>query len=266
MDKRWSETVSKLDFAERWLQDGLRVIEFAGGICSINVDMGACAALISDLKREGIPMTYAPLIVCATAKALSRHSKLQKLVAGNRQVCGGKIDICLSVAGDAIVTPTVIIENADDKNLVEISIELRAKTPLVRARDQRMIEFLRQWGWLLPFGFLRRFLLRSLLRQLWYRRRASGTFQVTILPTLDLCVPLAFNTAAALGVGGILQRPVVIEGQVQARLTAPFTCSIDHKQWNGTDAATFLKELKNILENETFALLPTNTPTPVPPS
>jgi pyruvate/2-oxoglutarate dehydrogenase complex dihydrolipoamide acyltransferase (E2) component len=248
------ESASRVDFAQRWLRDGLRVIEPAGGVCSLLIEMSACALLIDELKKRGLAMTYAPIVVCAVAKALSRHPKLHRLIGANKQISGGAVDICLSVAGDAVVTPVVIIENAGEKHLVEIWNEIRQKTPIARAEDEKLQSLLRRWGWVLPIGFLRRAILRMLLGQLWYKRRVSGTFQVTILPSLDLVMPLTFNTAGALGMGAVLTRPVVIDERVEPRLAAHFTCAIDHAQWSGVDVLAFLRELKSVIENETAGL------------
>ena len=85
------------------------------------------------LKAEGRPATYAPVIVCATAKALARHSKLQTLIAGNKKLSGGPIDICLSIASDEVLTPVVVLEKADQKNASEIGLELLTKAPLARS-------------------------------------------------------------------------------------------------------------------------------------
>lgn len=43
-----SESVSTLNYSERWLRDGLSVIEPAGGICTLDIDMSRCAACLAD--------------------------------------------------------------------------------------------------------------------------------------------------------------------------------------------------------------------------
>lgn len=252
-------TVTKIDHAERWMRDGLRVVESFGGCYSLLIDMSACAANRERLKLEGNPVKYASVIVCAAAKALSRHPKLQVLLAGNRKLSGSNIDVCISIAGDEIITPVVIVEDASHKTVYEIGHELLRKTPQARSEAAKVRELLMTWGWLVPFGFLRRQLLKFLLAKIWYRRRMSGTFQVTILPGLDFLAAQIFNTAAILAVGGIAERPLVVNGEVKARLTAPFTCSIDHKQWNGENAAIFLTELRTILEREADELFNVET-------
>lgn len=212
------------------------------------------------MKAQDLSVTYAAFVVCAAARALARHPHLQRVLAGKRQLRPAHIDICLSVAGDAVVTPVVILEQADQKNVVSLSAEIRRKAPQARRETGRLLDGLNRWGWLLPSRLLRQQLLRFLLQWPQYRRKVSGTFQVSILPEPDLFVPLLFNTPAALGVGSIRERPLVIDGAVQAVLAAQFACAIDHGQWTGLDAQTFLRELRHILEREAASLCPEGVP------
>jgi pyruvate dehydrogenase E2 component (dihydrolipoamide acetyltransferase) len=99
-----------------------------------------------------------------------------------------------------------------------------------------------------PSGFMRRALMRYLMNQLWYRRLASGTFQITVVPTVDLFVPFLFNTAAALGAGRIRDRVVAVNGHTEIRPILPLACCFDHKVWNGMDTAKFLNAVKEELE------------------
>lgn len=247
--------VSGLDYAQRWLRDGLHVIHSAGGLGSQLFDMTGCALLIQELRQQHIAMTYTPIVVAAAARALARHPNIHRLISGRKQIIGGPVDICLSIAGDAVVTPVVIIRNAGEKDLFEISKEIKEEAPRAREESEKLQVLLRRWGWVLPFSFLRRAFLRMLLDQLGYRRRVSGTFQISMLP-VDLFVPLIFNTAGALGMGAVLKRPINVDGRIENRLTAYFSCAIDHTQWNGVEALTFIRELKTIIEDEVSTLAP----------
>lgn len=254
MTERWGGVITSVDFAERWMADGIRVAGAGGGMVSVLVDMTSCAAALQRWKSQGRRVTYAPVIVCAVGRTLAKHSQLQKLVAGNRKLSGGRIDIGLSIAGDEILTPMVVLEGVDRKVAFDVYREIQEKAPTARAEADKLMQVLRRWGWVVPFGFLRRRILKSLLNRLWYKRGISGLLQVTILPDLDLVAAQTFNTAGILAVGGVSERPIVWNGQVTARLTACFTCTIDHKQWNGGNASIFLQELKKILEHEADSL------------
>ena len=243
--------VEKLDYAERWLRDGLRVVDPPGGLLTLEVDMSDAARVKKTMQEVGAPVTYTHLIVHATARALRDAPRIHRLVAGNRRLFPDDIDICLSVAGESVVTPVLIIEGADQKSLAEIAAIIRNGAAEAQQQDQRLNNLLRRWGWLVPFGILRRALLRFFLQRLWYRRRASGTFQLSIIPSVDWCVPFLFNTAAAVGAGRVRDRAVAVNGRVEVRPTLVLTCCIDHKVWNGMEAAKFLDGVKMHLERGT---------------
>lgn len=240
--------VERLDYAERWLRDGMRVVEPAGGIFAVEVDMSNALALKGRMKEAGTPVTYTHMIVHAAARTLAGHPELHRLVAGNTKLFPESVDICLSVAGEGAVTPVIIIENAGNKSLAEIAANVRECTPEAQRQDLRLHEILRTWGWIAPFGILRRALLRFLLARVRYRRQVSGTFQVSIVSSVDLAAPFLFNTAGVLGAGRVRERTVPVEGRIEIRPVLLLTCCIDHKVWNGLEAANFLNFIKMRLE------------------
>jgi pyruvate/2-oxoglutarate dehydrogenase complex dihydrolipoamide acyltransferase (E2) component len=247
-----SDKVTTLDYAERWLRDGLHECGRAGALEVIEVDVTLASAAIRRLKSEGTPITWTPIFVRAAAMALARNTGLHKLVAGNSRLHPSKVDICLSLAGDSSVTPVLVIEDAASKNLLAIAAEVRRRTPEATAENRKMIAGLRRFGWLVPFSGLRRKLIGFMLRRSWYRRKVSGTFQVTCLPQVDLFAPFLFNSAAALGVGGVRERVVALNGQPVVRPMVTLSCCLDHAQWNGMAAALFLTTLRDILESGEF--------------
>ncbi len=245
--------VTRLDNAELWLRDGLQECGQAGGFEALDADATAGTAILKRFKAEGAPITWTHIFVRAAAMVLARNPELHQLVAGNSRVSPSTIDICLSVAGDASITPVLIIEDAAEKDLRAIAAEVVRRTPEAMEENRKMLRALRRFGWIVPFSSLRRALIGGLLRQPWYRRKASGTFQVTCLPQVDLCAPLLFNTAAALGVGRVRDQVVAVNGQAVVRPTVTLFCCVDHTVWNGMAAARFLNALRGIVESGEFA-------------
>jgi len=240
--------VEKLDYADRWLRDGLRVVAPPGAMVTLDVDMSNAAAFKQRINETGTRVTFTHLIVHATARALAEHPELHRLVAGNKRLFPESIVICLSVAGDGVVTPVLMIEDAGRKSLAEIASRVREGAEEAKQQDRKMNELLKRWGWVAPLGIMRRALVGFLLERLWYRRRASGTFQVSVISSVDSFAPFLFNTAAALGAGRVRDRAVPVEDRIEIRPVMALTCCIDHKVWNGMDAATFLNSVKNYLE------------------
>jgi pyruvate dehydrogenase E2 component (dihydrolipoamide acetyltransferase) len=97
---------------------------------------------------------------------------------------------------------------------------------------------------------------------------AEGTFTISTLGMMDIG---AFTPvidppeAAVLGVGATKNKPVVLEGRASAgrggepviavRPIAVFCLSVDHRLVDGTDAARFLSQLKELAENPGLFLL-----------
>ena len=237
-----------LNFAERWLRDGLLVSQSPGFFQVIEVDMSACQTILKKLRQQGVKVTYTHLFVRATAIALKRHSTLHQLVSSSRRLYPGKIDIGLSVAGISFVAPVMVIKNAGEKSLRDIATEIINNRSYIREQENKQFAFLKKWGWIVPFGFLRRWILRFLLSKLWFRRQGVGTFQISCIPDVDIFVPFMFNTSAILGIGRVCERVLAIGGEVVVRPTVMISCCVDHKVWDGIKAAQFINELKQILE------------------
>jgi pyruvate dehydrogenase E2 component (dihydrolipoamide acetyltransferase) len=61
--------------------------------------------------------------------------------------------------------------------------------------------------------------------------------------------------AGIVAVGAIVPKPVVQDGQVTVRRRVRLTMSCDHRVIDGATGATFLKTLKQMLENPLAMLL-----------
>jgi pyruvate dehydrogenase E2 component (dihydrolipoamide acetyltransferase) len=55
--------------------------------------------------------------------------------------------------------------------------------------------------------------------------------------------------SAILGVGRIVERPVVVNGQITIRPMTVLSLTFDHRITDGAQAAQFCQRLKQILEN-----------------
>lgn len=257
------DRLDSLDWAERWLGDGFRVLDAPGGFVLVDVDVSGAERLVARLREQGISATLNHVAVRACALALARHPELHVLVAGTRRLRPARVDIGLSVAGETNFAPVMIIEDAAQKPLPELSSEVARRVPEVREKEQKDLAWLRRWGWLIPFGFLRRAILRRLQDSLWFRRKLSGTFQITCLP-VDVVSAFYFNSAASLGVGRARDRVIAVDGRPAVRPVMTLSGTIDHKVWDGARVATLVQEVKRIIEEgELDAELSSVAPAPL---
>jgi pyruvate dehydrogenase E2 component (dihydrolipoamide acetyltransferase) len=236
-----------LDFAERWLLDGLRVLRPALSVHQSTVDMTNALARLERLRRAGVQATTTHLLVRATARALAANPGLHQIIAGTRRHRPNRVDIGLSVSGDTFVAPVLVIEGADQKSEAEIAAETTRRAPEAREADRRMLGALRRWGWLLPFGFLRRALMKCLFMSPTFRRKGAGTFQVSTVP-VDWALTSTFATAGVLVAGQVSSRVVAVDGHPAVRPMLTLTLSGDHGVWDGRAAARFLAAVKSELD------------------
>src|SRR5262249_10871088 len=163
----------------------------------VHVDMTNALEHLTSLRRAGVLASPAHLLVRAAALAFRENPSLHQMVIGNRRYRPERIDIGLSVTGEAIVVPVMVIEAAGRKAVGDIAAEVARRAPEVQQGDQKMLNALRRWGRLVPFGFLRRSVLRLLFSSPTFRRQGAGTFQVSVVP-VDWGFTSSFATAGVL--------------------------------------------------------------------
>jgi pyruvate dehydrogenase E2 component (dihydrolipoamide acetyltransferase) len=86
----------------------------------------------------------------------------------------------------------------------------------------------------------------------------GSTFTVSNFGALGLDdgVPVInYPEAAILGIGSLKPRAVVIDGEVVARPTMALTCAFDHRIADGAQVASFLGDLRGLIETPESALL-----------
>ena len=127
---------------------------------------------------------------------------------------------------DGLVTP--VVKNAQTKSLLEISREV--KDMAARARDKK----------LMPNEF------------------DGGTITISNLGAWGIeSFDAIVNPpqAAILSVGGISHKPVVVNGEIVVGQRMNIGLSCDHRVIDGAVAATFLNEVKKLIENPALMLV-----------
>ncbi|HEN20657.1 MAG TPA: dehydrogenase, partial [Desulfobacteraceae bacterium] len=145
------------------------------------------------------------------------------------------------------VVPT-IIRAANKKTVQEIHHHIRAaqEKQVEKAGVYRSI----QWYLRIPV-FIRRLLFRFLDRFPHKMKEFSGTVMVTSIGMFGRGagwgLPIASHTLNVT-VGGIVERPQLIEGNLENREFLCLTVSFDHDIIDGAPAARFVQKFKNFLE------------------
>jgi len=202
---------------------------------------------LEGLRAAGVHASSTHLLVSAAARALANVPGLHQIVAGTRRQRPSTVDIGLSIAGETFVAPVLVIERADQKTIAEIATEITRRTPAVQEEDRRLRQRLRRWGWLLPFGSVRRLVLRVLFASGTFRRKGVGSLQVSTVP-VDWALSATFAAPGVLVGGQTWSRVVVVDGQPAVRPVMTLTLSSDHGVWDGRAVARLLAAVKMELE------------------
>ncbi len=243
-----------LNYAERWFHDGIAVSRPPAFVEVLEIDMLHAKALIGCARAQGLRLTYLHLLIWAAAQVLSADGRLQRLLCGTNLVEPECPDIAISIAGEASVSPVLTIEAAHNKSLSDIAQEVQMRAPEVLQSDRKLIHGLKRFGWLVPSGVLRRALLRLLRTSPHFRRKGAGTFQISMLPKVDLCfTPVFFNTAI-LTAGRVCDRVIALGGKPVVHPTMIAACSADHRLCDGKVCQEFLVALRDLLESPDLAL------------
>ena len=183
-------------------------------------------ALNQQLGDQG-KVSFNDIIIKATAHALTKHPACNAWFQDDHIRYWHEVHMGMAVAvADGLITP--VIRNAELKALAEIGRE--AKELAERARNRR----------LQPNEY------------------TGATFSVSNLGMFDIDQFTAVINppeAGIIAVGSIVQKPVVVDGQLTARRRMRITMSCDHRVIDGATGAAFLKTLKQMLENPLAMLL-----------
>ena len=172
-------------------------------------------------RRFGIKPSYSDLIHLAVARALREEPRINCRLDG--QVVRIRREVNLSFAvdlGEGLVA--VVIKGADKKPLGDLAKAARDLAERARANKLSQDDM------------------------------ADGTFTVTNLGGLGVesFTPIINQPQAGiLGIGKILERPVVIAGGIHVRSMMTLSIVFDHRLLDGAPAAKFLAKVKALLED-----------------
>jgi hypothetical protein len=174
------------------------------------------------------------------------------MLVGNRRFYPTTLTIGVSVAADSFFAPVLVIAEPDSKSLITLAREMTERKPKIVAESEELLKRLRRWGWVIPFSFARRLLLRLIATNFENRQKLSGTIQVTSMRRSDEAIALTFGSTAVLGIGRVGERVVAVNSQPAVRSTLNLTCTFDHRVWDGMAGEKFVIEIKEIIESGAY--------------
>ena len=171
-------------------------------------------------EQEGVHLTYTDLIVRACARALQKHPRVNAHFSNGAPVLFDAINIGLAIAGrQGLIVP--VIRNADRKSVFELG---RERARLVQGAREGTLS------------------LDDL---------EGGTFTLSNLGMMQVttfCGIINHPQVCLLATGQIQNRVAVLDEEIVIAPLIHMTLSCDHRVIDGAIGASFLKELKDMLE------------------
>jgi pyruvate dehydrogenase E2 component (dihydrolipoamide acetyltransferase) len=171
-----------------------------------------------EVQRE-FNATYTDFIIQACAHALKQHARMNAALDGDAIHLQEQISVGVAVALDeGLIVP--VIRNTDKKSLKDIAQETRGLAEKARAGKLTLEEV------------------------------SGGTFTVSNLGMygVDGFTPI-LNTpqTGILGVGRIVEKPVIYRGEVTKRSMMVLSLTFDHRVIDGAPAGAFLQTVADLL-------------------
>jgi pyruvate dehydrogenase E2 component (dihydrolipoamide acetyltransferase) len=176
-------------------------------------------------RRFGIKVSYSDLIHMAVARALREEPRINCRLDGQAVRVRKEVNLSFAVdLGEGLVV--VVIKDADRKSLGDLAKAARDLAERARA------------GKLSPDDMV------------------DGTFTVTNLGGfgVEAFTPIINQPQAGiLGIGKIMEKPVVLGGGIHIRSMLTLSLVFDHRLLDGAPAAKFLAKIKALLEQPVWA-------------
>lgn len=218
----------------------------------LELDVTRPRQIIRDHRAQtGEALSLTAYIAACLGRAVDQHKHVHAYRQGRGQlVVFDQVDLntLLEVEQDGQrgITPH-LIRDANRKTFLEIHRELRDSQ--ARHHASRESDFIR-WFVRLP-AFMRRLFLWWLFRTPRLLKQYFGTVSLTAVGMFasggfwGIPVP---NHTLQVTLGGISEKPGVIDGQIQIREYMSVTISVDHDVVDGAPAARFAQCLKELVE------------------
>jgi pyruvate dehydrogenase E2 component (dihydrolipoamide acetyltransferase) len=187
----------------------------------VTAALQAMRQLVRDWRKNRLRPQFQDIILAAVVKALRDNSRANAHMVGDevREIAAINLGFALAVP-EGLLVP--VVHDAGQKTLVEIAQHVRDVTKRVKAGAQTMDDL------------------------------SSGTFTVTSLASYGVD---SFNAllnppeVGILGVGQIVEKPGVVDGEIAIRSKMSIGLTFDHRAWDGAPAGAFLQSVSRYLEN-----------------
>ncbi len=180
-------------------------------------------------QQSNVKLTYLPFIVKATVNALKKHRQLnsQMDMENDRMIYKNFYNIGIAVdTPEGLVVP--VIKNADQLSILQIAEKIKELSDKARDRKLSMDDM------------------------------RDGTFTLTNYGSIGgiFATPVInYPQAGILGIGRLIEKPIVKESQVVVGNVLSLSLSVDHRIVDGGEASRFISTIMQYLADPYLMLL-----------
>ncbi len=181
------------------------------------------------VKEQGINLTYMPFIIKALTSSIKDHPIFNTSFDHTQDEIIYKNYVNVGIAvdtKDGLIVPN--IKDADQQSIFSLATELSN----IKEKAEN-----------------KTFTLKDL---------QDGTISITNYGIFDSSFGapiIKYPEVAIIGIGRIIQKPVVIDGEIKIEYVLPLSMSVDHRVIDGGDAGRFLKTFKSYLKHPMMLLM-----------
>lgn len=220
----------------------------------IEVDITEARRLFLEYKvRTGEKLSFTAFAVACVGRAVDDDRLVHAYRNWRNQlVVFDEVDVLIAIevtAGERTFPLVHPIRRVNKRSVHDITAEIRAMQSDPEQRVRAHSPVLRWFYYLPTFG--RRLVYRVVERNPRWRKQYSGTVGLTSVGMFGsgsgwgLGIP---NHSLAIVLGGIAEKPGVVDGRIEVREILNVTVSFDHDVVDGAPAARFTQRLKELME------------------
>jgi len=179
--------------------------------------------------QKKIHLTFLPFVIKAVVAALEEHPYLNSSLdeESGEIILKRYYNIGVAVdTKDGLMVP--VVKNAKGKNIFQLAAELAELSEKARNRTIDLADLKGGTFTITNFGAM------------------GGTFGFPIIRHPEVAI---------LGMGKILEKPVVVEGKIEVRKVLPLSLSFDHRVVDGAEAVRFMNTMIELLEDPGLILM-----------
>jgi pyruvate/2-oxoglutarate dehydrogenase complex dihydrolipoamide acyltransferase (E2) component len=215
----------------------------------LEVDVSKARAHLRDQKaKTGEALSFTAFLMACLAQAVEEHKAVQAFRKGSKHlILFEDVDVLIYIERGSLPMP-YIIRAANHKTVREIHHEIRA----AQVQDVAKVAVGFKLVQCLP-TFLFKFFMWIAGRNPQLMKKYVGTVALSAVGMFGngACwgIPPAGPPSLSITVGGIGEKPGVVDGQIAIREYLSLTISFDHDIIDGAPAARFIQRLKDLIES-----------------